>query len=337
MKKFASLALVAGLGALVFPQGSVAQSTHNLNFATVAPDGTPWADQLRDTQKRIKKDSNGAVNVRVFLGGSMGSEVEIVEDIAKGQRLQGGGMSTAALGEGANIPLLMLPELPYLFRNVAEADAVMDEVLFAPVSAALAAKGFVLGCWAENGWRNFATMGPASSPEQLAKFKMRSQESPVHLGMYEKLGVQAVAKPTSEVLPALNTRIVDGFDNTPLFSIAAGWIEPVSHYTLSKHIYQPAAIIYSKKFMDSLSADLQRIVIGDALAESRRGRVGVRALEAELIDSIRSMGKTVTALTPAERKVFVRATRDVRNGFAVTHTDLRPVYKQVKDKLKSMR
>jgi TRAP-type C4-dicarboxylate transport system substrate-binding protein len=337
MKNFASLALVAGLVALLFPQGSEAQSTRDLNFATVAPDGTPWADQLRATQRRIKTDSNGAINVRVFLGGSMGSEVEIVEDIAMGQRLQGGGMSTAALAEGANVPILMMPELPYLFRNVAEADAVMDEVLWEPVSKALAAKGFVLGCWAENGWRNFATMGPASSPEQLANYKMRSQESPVHLGMYEKLGVQAVAKPTSEVLPALNTGIIDGFDNTPLFSIAAGWIEPVSHYTLSRHIYQPAAIVYSKKFMDSISTDLQRIIIGDALEESRRGRVGVRELEGELIESIKSMGKVVTELSAAERKVFVRATRDVRNGFVVTHAELRPVYAEVRAKLKSMR
>ena len=337
MKKFASLAVVVGLGALAFPRGGVAQGTHNLNFGTVAPDGTPWANQLRDVQKRIRAESNGAINVRVFLGGSMGSEVEIVEDIAQGQRLQGGGMSTAAVAEGANVPILMMPELPYLFRSFAEADAVMDEVLWNPVSAALEAKGFILGCWAENGWRNFATTGPASSPQELSAYKMRSQESPVHLGMYEKLGVQAVAKPTSEVLPALNTGIIDGYDNTPLFSLAAGWVDPISHYTLSRHIYQPAAILYSKRFMDGLPADLQRIVIGDPLAESQRGRVGVRALEGELIDSIKAMGKTVTELTPEQRKAFVRATRDVRNGFVVSHATLRPVYAEVKAKLSSMR
>ena len=337
MRKLASLAVVVGLGALAYPQGGEAQGTHNLNFGTVAPDGTPWADQLRDLQKRIRADSNGAINVRVFLGGSMGSEVEIVEDIASGQRLQGGGMSTAAIAEGANVPILMMPELPYLFRSVEEADAVLDEVLLEPVSAALEAKGFILGAWAENGWRNFATNGPATSPEELSAYKMRSQESPVHLGMYEKLGVQAVAKPTSEVLPALNTGIIDGYDNTPLFSLAAGWIEPISHYTLSQHIYQPAAVVYSKRFLDALPADLQRIVIGDPLAESQRGRVGGRALENELIDSIRQMGKTVTELTPEQRKAFRRATKDVRNGFVVTHANLRPVYAEVKAKLQSMR
>jgi len=337
MKKIAFLALLTGIGALALPQSITAQTKYNLNFGTVAPDGTPWADQLRDVQKRIKKDSNGAVNVRVFLGGSMGSEVEIVEDISKGQRLQGGGMSTAAVGQAVNIPLLMLPELPYLFRTNAEADAVLDEVLWKPVSKALESKGFILGCWAENGWRNFATKGPASTPAQLAKYKMRSQESSVHLGMYKALGVQAVAKPTSEVLPALNTGIIDGYDNTPLFSIAAGWVDPISHYTLSRHIYQPAAIVYSKKFMDSLPADLRRIVIGDPIAEGKRGRKAVRALEQELIESIQGMGKTVTDLSPEQRKAFRQATRDVRNGFVINNKELRPVYAEVKAKLKSMR
>lgn len=337
MKKIAFLALLTGIGALALPQSITAQTKYNLNFGTVAPDGTPWADQLRDVQKRIKKDSNGAVNVRVFLGGSMGSEVEIVEDISKGQRLQGGGMSTAAVGQAVNIPLLMLPELPYLFRTNAEADAVLDEVLWKPVSKALESKGFILGCWAENGWRNFATKGPASTPAQLAKYKMRSQESSVHLGMYKALGVQAVAKPTSEVLPALNTGIIDGYDNTPLFSIAAGWVDPISHYTLSRHIYQPAAIVYSKKFMDSLPADLRRIVIGDPIAEGKRGRKAVRALEQELIESIQGMGKTVTDLSTEQRKAFRQATRDVRNGFVINNKELRPVYAEVKAKLKSMR
>ena len=96
-------------------------------------------------------------------------------------------------------------------------------------------------------------------------------------------------------------------------------------------------MVYSKRFLDGLPADLQRIVIGDPLMESQRGRVGVRALESELIESIRQMGKTVTELTPEQRKAFRRATKDVRNGFVVTHANLRPVYAEVKAKLQSMR
>ena len=122
------------------------------------------------------------------------------------------------MGEAMDVPILSMIELPYLFSNNSQADTVLDEVLFAPTKSALESKGFVLGGWAENGWRNFATNGPASTPEDLAKYKMRAQENPVHMDMYKMLGVQAVAKPVSEVIPALNTGIVDGFDNTALFS-----------------------------------------------------------------------------------------------------------------------
>ncbi len=304
-----------------------------MNFATVAPDNTPWAKQLRGVEKRIEEESGGRIQVKLFLGGSLGSEIECIQDVARGERIQGGGFSTGAMGEAMDIPILTMIELPYLFSTNEQADSVLDEVLYEPTKAALSGKGFVLGGWAENGWRNFATKGPASTKDELSKFKMRAQENPVHMDMYKMLGVQAVAKPTSEVLPSLNTGIVDGFDNTALFSLAAGWIEPVTHYTLSQHIYQPAAVVYSKKFVDSLPPDLQKIVLGDPHAESKRGRTAVRALEGELLETIRSMGKQVVDLTEAQRAAFKAETRAVHKSFLASHQDLIPVYKQVLGKI----
>ena len=337
LSKLITGGLFVGLFAQTLIGGDAEAATYTLNFGTVAPEGTPWADNLYAAKRRIEAESNGEIEVRVFLGGSLGSEVEMVEDLISGQRLQGGGISTAAIAQGANVPLLMMPELPYLFRNFNEVDAVLDEVLFEPVSEDLMENGLVMGAWAENGWRSFATNGPATTPEELSAYKMRSQESPVHLAMYEAFGVQAVAKPVSEVLPALNTGIVDGFDNTPLFSLAAGWIGPVSHFTLSEHIYQPAAIVYSKAFYDSLPPHLQQVLLGDPAAESRSGRVGVRALQEELVGNIRDSGKTVTTLTDEQRRVFARQSRDVRRQFAVENPELAEIFGAVQARLRSMR
>jgi TRAP-type C4-dicarboxylate transport system substrate-binding protein len=326
--------LVAATAALLATaQTANSEAEFVMNFATVAPDNTPWSKQLRDVERRIETESGGRIQVKLFLGGSLGSEIECIQDVGRGERIQGGGFSTGAMGEALDIPILSMIELPYLFSTNAQADAVLDEVLFEPTKAALEAKGFVLGGWAENGWRNFATNGPASTPEELSKYKMRAQENPVHMNMYKMLGVQAVAKPTSEVLPALNTGIVDGFDNTALFSLAAGWIEPVSHYTLSKHIYQPAAVVYSKVFVDSLPPDLQKVVLGDPLAESARGRIAVRSLEGELLDTIRSMGKQVIELTAAQRDVLKAKTHPVHKSFLATHQELIPTYTEVLGRL----
>jgi TRAP-type C4-dicarboxylate transport system substrate-binding protein len=294
-----------------------------------------------DLKKRIQTESEGRIMVKMFLGSSLGSEVEMVEELAGGKgRIQAGGFSTAAVGQALDLPILELPELPFLFNTTAEADAVLDDVLYEPVDTALKSKGVVLYTWAENGWRSFATQGESGvrTPAQLSAYKMRSQESDVHLNMYEALGVQAVKKPVAEVLPALKTGIVKGFDNTPLFSLAAGWIDAASHYTLSKHIYQPAAIMYGKSFYEGLPADLQTIVMANHKAEAARGRTSVRDLEAQLLSAIGESGVEVIELTSEERSAFRKACRKtVHAKFLAQHPELQDEYAAVKGQLQGMR
>jgi TRAP-type C4-dicarboxylate transport system substrate-binding protein len=339
-----TITTLAGLSAVTLlafapEQTSQAEAEFVMNFGTPAPKGTPWSDQLEGIKKRVESGTNGKMKIKLFLGSSLGGEVEMMEDLVKGQRIQGGGFSTAAIGKALDLPILELPELPFLFRSTAEADAVLDDVLYTPVSEALAGKGVTFYAWAENGWRSFATNGgPARSPADLAKFKMRSQESAVHLDMYKALGVQAVQKPLSEVVPSLNTGIVAGFDNTPLFSLAAGWIGPVTHYNLSRHIYQPAAVVYNKQFVDALPADVREKLLADPVGEAKKGRSSVRELENALLEQIKGMGKEVVELSDDERASFRKSCRkQVHTQFLGSHPELQGVYGQVKTKLQSMR
>ena len=59
--------------------------------------------------------------------------------MSKGERLQGGGFSTGAVGEALDIGVLKMIELP-LFRSNDEADKVLDSVLLEPTRTALADK-----------------------------------------------------------------------------------------------------------------------------------------------------------------------------------------------------
>lgn len=332
--------LILGLGSLLWSQHSDAQAAFTMNFGTVAPPGTPWSDQLDDIKKRIESKSEGQIKVKLFLGGALGSEIEMIQDVQRGERLQGGGFSTAAVGEALDIPLLQMVELPYLFNNEAQADAVLDDVLYEPAKKQLAEKGIAFYSWTENGWRSFGTKGDSAptSPEALTAYKMRAQESPVHLNMYKSMNVQAVAKPVSEVLSSLNTGIVTGFDNTPLFSLAAGWTEPITHYTLSRHIYQPAAVMYSQNFVDSLTPELQAIVLEDPQGEANRGRSAVRKLEAELLVTIAAMGNEVVILTPEQLKSFRKAVRaKTHAAFLQNNPEMQELYAAIKTKKQELK
>ena len=157
-----------------------------VKLATIAPEDTPWSEQLKDLKKRVEAGTQGRVKVKVYLGGALGDENTTASECKRGA-IQIWGGSTGALA--SLVPELSLLELPYLFRNYQEADHVIDDVLMEDFRKVLADKGFTLLFWAENGFRSFgATFGAITSLGAIKGKKMRSQESEVHLETYRALG-----------------------------------------------------------------------------------------------------------------------------------------------------
>lgn len=295
--------------------GSANAATYEMNIGSLAPKGTPWMDMLEHMEEHIESRSNGEINVILRPPGVM-AEIEMVRETRKGERLQACGVTTAAIGEGGNIPLLQLLELPFLFSNNGEADHVLDNVVRDPLSEIMARRGFVLAAWTENGWRSFATKNsPIRTPGDLAKFKMRSQESDVHMAMYNALGANAVQKPMTEVLTSLQSNVVDGLDNTALFIQSAGLAEPIDYFTLSRHIYQPAAVVVSKRWLDKLPENLQAIVLEVSQFEAP-GRAAIRAEEAAMMENFAYFDVEIIELSDAERAVFAEKTAGVGPTFA---------------------
>ena len=122
---------------------------------SVAPEGTPWAEWLDGVKARIEKDSGNQLKLKVFLGGKLGGEKEMVEDVKNGT-LQLFGGSAAAVA--SYVPELAALELPYLFTSDAEADFVLDKVRDR-YAGLVEAKGFKMIMWAENGWHGYGVKG----------------------------------------------------------------------------------------------------------------------------------------------------------------------------------
>jgi len=304
------LALLPAL-MLAFPAAAQAQST--LKIASVAPDGTPWAEGITEFKTMVEGKTGGKLVVRPFLNGALGDENETVQACQRGQ-IQGVGASAGALA--SIVPELNVLELPYLFRTWDEADHVLDKVILADLDAAFQKRGLVLGFWSENGYRSFGgSFGFVRSPADLKGRKMRSQESPVHIEMYRAFGASPVPIPVTEVLTSLQTGVVDGYDNTPLYAMAANWTEVTKYYSVSDHIYQPAAIVYNKAFFDALPADQKAVVLSardDLMLKMRRQ---IRALHQVLLQTLGEMGIQVHTLSAAERAAFEPAAKAAQQAY----------------------
>lgn len=285
-----------------------------LKFATIAPEGTPWSEQVQALKQRIEKESNGRIEFRIYLSGQLGGEVETLRGMLRG-RTQGWGGSTGALA--SVIEPLQLVEFPYLFKSEAEADYILDNVLYQPFAKMMAEKGIVLHSWNENGWRNIGSKNrPIHKPRDLKGMKIRSQQEKVHLAMWQAWGANAVAISLPEVLSSLQTGVVDAFDNSPVFTTAASWHTAIKYYTISEHIYQPAAVVYNKNFIDGLPEDLRKVVLADPPGEANRGRNGVRAIIPEVLSLMEQEGVTIYRMTEAEKEVFRKLSLPLHEQFA---------------------
>ena len=302
--------------AALAPSIGLAEGPYEMNLGSLAPENTPWRDMMYKVEKHVESKTNGAINVILRPPGLM-AEVEMVRETRKGERLQGCGVTTAALAEGGNIPQLQIVELPFLFDSYAEADHVLDNVIFDDVSAILKRRGFIMGVWSENGWRSFGTKAkPVKAPSDLVGVKMRSQESDVHMAMYKTLGADAVQKPMTEVLTSLQSNVIDGLDNTALYTLAGGLAEPLDYFTLTRHIYQPAAVVYSRRWYNELPEDYQKLLLEPKDMFTESGRKAIRAEEASMISLFPDMGMQVVELSDAERKVFQDKGRAMHASFA---------------------
>lgn len=304
-RRFVGGAAAAATAPFFIGRSARADDEITMKIATVAPAGTPWATQLNKLKKDIKEQSGGRIKVKAYLGGALGDEIAAAEATARGT-VQCFGGSIGALA-AAGVPELECIELPYLFPNASAADKVLDEVIREDLDKLLWERGFKLAFYSENGFRSIGSSFPIATLADLKGRKMRSQEAQSHLDTWKAFGALPVPIAVTEVLSSLQTGVVDGFDNTPLFAFAASWYQGITHFTLTEHIYQPGVVVYSRKFWESLPADLQAVILGDPAKLAQQGRRGVRAIAPQLVENFKLAGITVTELSAADKAGFAAA------------------------------
>jgi TRAP-type C4-dicarboxylate transport system substrate-binding protein len=306
-----SLVVVALVVAGTSPATAAAAEPVVLKIATAAPAGTPWDGLLKEFKKSVESRSGGRLKVKLQPGAA--DENGTIKRCKDGQ-LQGAVVASGALA--TLVPELDVVQIPFLFHSFDEADDVVDHLLTPALEPLLREQGLVLGFWSETGFRQFGTRDRfVKTPADLAGKKMRAQESQVHLEMYKNLGGSPVPVPATEVVTALKNGTVDGFDQSLVYMLAAGWYQTIKFVTLSSHIYQPSLVVYNQAWFDGLPADLQAILLEEGRTLQARGRTQVRQLARRQVKTLADAGIQVYELTDPERDVFEKATAPGRQRF----------------------
>ncbi len=286
--------------------------TLKLKLGSVAPANTTWAKLLEDISSQIKEKSEGAIEIEIGYGGVFGGERELLRQCRKGKVPIVGVSSTIV---ASLIEELSIIELPYLFESYDEADYIIDNVFDSYISKRLEENGLVLLMWTENGYKNIASIKPVRNSSDLKGLKIRSQKSSVYRKIFESFGACPVQLSVRGVVRGLQSGVLEGFDNTPLFTYSSGLYHHVKYYTLTEHSYQPILMLMSKKIYDNLES-IQQKTIMDAMSTNKlAGRKKVRATMAKTTSKLAENGIIVI-------KLDEQARNDFRNTAKLVYKDL---------------
>jgi tripartite ATP-independent transporter DctP family solute receptor len=295
------------------PRALAGEAEITLKLATVAPPGTPWEKHLTRIKKRIKEESGGRVKIKAYLGGARGDEQTTASQCRKGSIQLWAGSISALMDIN---PELGVFDLPYLFPDLQTADAILDTHVRADLEKVLEKAGFKLMFFSENGYRSFGTnFGFVKSTADLKGKKIRVQPNDLYNWTISAMGGSPQGIAVTEAMTALQTGVVDGFDNTPLFTFAASWYQAITHFTITEHCYQPAVAVISLASWNELPEDVRAMLIKDIQGESDYGRKGVRKLKADLEANFEAAGIQVHRSTSSERAAFKSATESVHKKF----------------------
>ena len=269
-----------------------------LKFSFVQPQESHMGYGAQKFADLVGQKSGKKMKVRLFPNGTLGGDIQTVS------ALQGGTIELTTLPPGLLVGLSKefgAFDLPFLFNDFNEADAVLD----GPIGKKLMGKlpqGLVGLAYWDHGFRNVSnSRRPIAKPEDFTGLKLRSLQSPLMIDTFNTLGANAVAMPFTELYTALETKTVDGQDN-PIVAFETNKFYEVQKYlSTTRHVYNPLIVLVSKKTWDQLSADERKILM-DAANETRIDQRKVsREMEAKALAIVKERGVTVTEVSEQER------------------------------------
>ena len=292
-----------------------------LKASDVHPEGYPTVQAVEDMGKKLTDATGGRLTIQMYASMQLGGEKEAIEQAQVGA-IQLARVSVGALGPV--VPDLNVFNLPFLFRNTAH----MEKVIDGPIGQELLNKvtenpnTHLVGlAWMDAGARNFYdAKKPIESIADLKGLKIRVMGNPMFVEMMTDLGGNGVAMGYDQVLSALQTGVVDGAENNPPSFYFDHHYEAAKYYTLTEHLIVPEILVFSRPSWDKLSKDDQALITKLAREAQADERRLWKKKEAEALEKMKAAG--IEIITISDKTPFQQAVKPVWDKYGAKYAQL---------------
>ncbi len=254
-----------------------------IKMATLAPEGSSWHRVLQEMGKEWETVSGGAVVLRIYPGGVVGDEDAMLRKMRVGQLHAAAitGMGLAFLDRsfyGLHVPMM--------YASDEEFDYVRDRL--APLlEKRLEEKGYVVLNWGDAGWVYFFARKPFAHPSEMKAMKLYigAGDEPL-TQLYKQAGFQPVPISIVDILPGLQTGLIDAFNATPLAALAFQWFALAPNMADFKWAPLTGVTIIDKRAWEKIPEELRPKILKVSRDASERLRREIRNLNRKAIQAM---------------------------------------------------
>ncbi len=291
MRKIAA-SLLAVLALWAFPLPAAALT---VKLGTVAPEGSPWHDALQEMASEWQRISGGKVKVRIYPGGVAGDEPDLLRKIRIGQ-LHAAAVSKSGLYSLA--PEIDLISFPLMLKTDDELDVLIEKI-GPEIEAKLEEKGFKVLNWSRAGWVYFFSKEPVYMPEDLKRQKFFFWGSDTeYLELLKRAGFQPVPLAINDLLPSLQTGLVNAFAAPPVAALSFQWFALTPNMTDLRWQPVPGATLISLKTWRKVPDDLKPQLEKAAFDVGKRLWGQIAQLNEEALAVMQEHGLKINKVTP---------------------------------------
>ena len=326
MKRRDFMKLGASLGATGLTSGLIAaparaQTKAVFKASDVQPPGYPTVAATENLGKKLSEATSGRLSIQMYPSMQLGGEKETIEQTQIGA-IQ---MSRVSVGTmGPIVDEINVVNMPFLFRNTAHADKMMDgaigQELLEKITASPTANLVAL-CWMDSGARNlYNTKHPVKSIEDIKGLKFRVIGNPIFVDMMNALGGNGVAMGYDQVFSALQTGVIDGAENNMPSYVFSNHYTAAKYVTLTEHLVIPEVLVFSKRIWTTLSADDQNLIRKFAREAQLEERELWNQYEQKAVDKAKAAGCEIVEI--ADKTPFQNAVKPVWDKYGPKYQDM---------------
>jgi C4-dicarboxylate-binding protein DctP len=274
-----------------------------LKFSHVVSENTPKGKAAVFFEKRLEELSKGKIDVQVYPSSQLYKDKAVLKAI----KLDSVQMACPSFSKfGKFVPNLALFDLPFLFKDIDHLHRVQDSDVGQKLKDMVTAKGYVALDFWDNAFKQFTSSKSALiAPNDAKGQKFRIMSSKVLEAQFQAVEANPQMMPFSEVYSALQQGVIDGQENTNSNIYTKKFYEVSKYMTVSNHGYLGYLVVMSKKFWDSLPADLQaatKQAMKEATAKEREWAVELDKSQFAEIEKYAKETKKleITVLTPEQ-------------------------------------